>query len=138
MISYNFEWYDDKKTILVVTVDPTAWTWKDAHTVVKEQVEMMQAFSHTVHTIFAFTTSPRIPSRDEKLFTHLRSLLNTRADNEGLSIFVGTNKLFSTLLKTAGKLNHLNRLIEKYHFVTTIDQARDIIAQYDHKLSETY
>ncbi|MEL6307910.1 MAG: hypothetical protein AAFQ52_07190, partial [Chloroflexota bacterium] len=128
---------DDNKTILLVTVDPIDWTWKDAHNIVRTQVEMMQTVAHTVHTIFAFTTSPRMPNRDEKLFTHLRSLLNTRADNEGLSIFVGTNKLFSTLLNTVGKVNRLTWLIEKYHFVTTFDQACDIIAQHKSNVLET-
>lgn len=130
MTIHKFQWHDEEKTILIVTVDPSNWRWDDAYAVIEQQVALMEALPHTVHTIFTFTTSPRMPTKDKNTFTHLRNLMNTRAKNEGLSIFVGTNKLFSTLITAAGRLNHLKWLIDKYRYVITFDQALAAVELY--------
>jgi len=129
MFEVTFDWYNEARTILLIEIDPDGWTWEDAYSIVKQQVEMIKGVSHTVHTICLFKSPPRIV-HSPNIFANLRKIMTTRASNQGLMIYVGTNRMFNDVMGTAGRLAGLRKLLHKYRFVITLEQALAEIKAY--------
>lgn len=126
---YTVDWYDERKTICLITSLQSNWTWDDAIAVVEEQVTLTETVEHPVHVIFHFPQQINIPRRGA--FQTLPRLMENRAKNEDLGVFVGFHTLLSMLLTTAGKVYGLRNLVEKYRFVKTLDDAFAEIERYE-------
>jgi len=130
MAKIECRWFDEQQRILLVDIiDCTQWTWDEAYETIARQVAMMQTVKHEVHTIFHFQSPPKFTTRG--LVKNLGNLMNTHADNEGLSIFIGTSHLFNYILETTGKLTANNWLLGKYRFVHTQEEALREINKYN-------
>jgi hypothetical protein len=128
---YTCEWYNEEKTIVLVrSIDPN-WTWEDATNAVKEQVTLSETVAHPVHAIFHFEQRPNVPVSGA--IQNLQKLMNYRAKNEDLGIFVNINQMLMTLLNTVGRIYKLREFVSKYRFVSTMEEAFEEIEKYESK-----
>lgn len=126
---YTCDWYNDEKTIILVESTDADWTWQDMQEAVEEQVTLTETVEHPVHIIFHFMVRPNIPRSGA--FQNLPRLMEYRAKNEDLGVFVGFNMLLGTLLKAVGKVYGLRNLVDTYRFVDTMEEALAEIANYE-------
>lgn len=126
---YTCEWYNEEKTIVLVrTIDPN-WTWKDATEAVQEQVTLAETVEHPVHIIFHFEERPNMPVKGA--IQNIQKLMNYRAKNEDLGVFINMHRMLTSLLNTVGKVYKLRDLMETYRFVDTMEEALEEIAKYE-------
>ena len=126
---YTCEWYDDEKTIVVLTALISNWTWEEAQEAIEAQVALAETVEHPVHVVLYFKESPTVPVAGA--FQHLQKLMQLKAKNEDLSVFVNINRMMTSLLSTIGKVYKLRELVAQYRFVTTLDEAIEEIKKYE-------
>lgn len=132
---YTCEWYNEEKTIVLVHTLESNWTWKDATEAVKEQVTLSETVEHPVHIVFHFEERPNMPAKGA--IQNIQKLMNYRAKNEELGIFININRMLLSLLNTVGKIYKLRDFIASYRFVDTMEEALEEIAKYEiEKLKE--
>lgn len=126
---YTCEWYNEEKTILVLTALLADWTWEEATEAIETQVKLAETVEHPVHIVLYFKERPNVPVSGA--FQHLQKLMQLKAKNEELSIFININNMLTTLLKTIGKIYKLRDLVADYRFVATMEEALEEIEKYE-------
>jgi len=126
---YTCEWYNEEKTIVIVRSLDSNWTWEEATEAIEAQISLAETVEHPVHNIFYFEERPNI--QVSGAIRHLEKLMNLRAKNEDLNIFVNINRMFSSLLNTVSKIYKLGNFLAKYRFVDTLEEALEEIEQYE-------
>ncbi len=130
-MAWSYRWYDDEQTILVCDVHDS-WTWEEAFKIVEGQKHHMQSVSHGVHTIFWLHGIPIIP-QDGMELSNLQKLMSQRQPNSQLAIFIGINRFGEKLAGLMKKVYGMRQQLAHYRFVSSIEQALDEIALYQHE-----
>ncbi len=125
MINATTEWNDNEKTVLVLEVRADKWNWDDAFNIMRDFKIRAESVEHSIYTVIIFHDTPSTP--DSTVFRNIRQMTRLRANNEILTVFVGTNSLFRTIFNTVNKIYLLKNIFDKFRFVATKEQAIALI-----------
>ena len=117
-------WVDDRKTIIHSALNE-AWTLEDSHNMIDEMYKMTTSVNHTVHVILDFTRSQSSPAKLLSVGNHIEK---RSSPNAGLSFVVKANGFLKAMTQLIMKLFVRDG---KLYFVDTLDEAYQIIAQYE-------
>lgn len=127
-------WYDNgQENILILDID-WGWTWTEAHAAINmnNQILAEQAQKHPVYCIFNFTSLSLMP-KGTGTMANMRKLLESDPSVEELQIFVIKFNLLRVLISSVTKAYGLVKLDQKYHYVTSVDEAIAIIERHQAK-----
>lgn len=121
---YKLYWYDNEKTILIGEVR-AGWTWTAAYDGIELMNEALgkRASEIDVYSIIHLQSGAQMLPKSGSIITNLRNLLRNDPHHEKLTIYVVQSSLLYNMIQIAGKLYGLRRTIDRYHFVTTLDEA---------------
>lgn len=130
---YKAYWHDEDKSIMIGEVYK-GWTWTDAHIGLKSLNEAVvaEADDHEVFVIINLTLGAQMIPRGGSAITNIRNLLKDDPSRETLTIFVSELNLIATMMKLSANLYGAVSALQKYHFVTKLEEAFSIIET--HKL----
>ena len=123
-MSIAVSWVDAKKTIIVSSFNGE-WTLEDSHNMIDEMYKLMTSVSHNVHVILDFTNSLSSPAKMLSSGSHIEK---RSSPNTGLSVIVKANGFIKAISQLIMKLFVRDG---KLHFVDTVDEAYQIITQYE-------
>ncbi|MCS6835974.1 MAG: hypothetical protein NZ750_08155 [Anaerolineae bacterium] len=118
---FRLSWFDAEKTIIVTEI-LKPWTWEDAFDVVPLLNRMVEQQPHDVYTTYYYHIRS-IALLPKGGMANLRRLLEIDPPNEKLVIFVRQDNLTRQLMSVVSKVYGLNKIMGKYRFVTSWQEA---------------
>jgi hypothetical protein len=117
-------WGNPEKTIIVSAFNGE-WMLEDSHNMIDEMYKMTSSVTHTVHVVLDFTNSLSSPAKMLSSGSHIEK---RKSSNSGVSIIVKANGFIKAITQLIMKLFVSNG---KLYFVDTLDEAYQIVAQYE-------
>jgi hypothetical protein len=117
-------WGNPEQTIVCSRFGET-WTLEDSHHMIDEMHRLTSSVSQTVHNILDFTDSRVSPTR---LLTSGSHIEKRTVPNSGISVIVKANGFVKAMAQLITKMFMKDT---KIHFVDSLDDAYDIIEQYE-------
>ena len=123
-MEFQKEWLNPERTMLLVHLPNTPFTWKDQNQAVLEVSAEIAAVDHTVHLIVNAKGATMPPGNP---LPHLRFVVQTLPENTGKVITFGMGRFERTILnaffRVASKLG-----LQDSYLVETLDEAHALIA----------
>ena len=117
-------WGNPQKTIIHSTLNEI-WTLEHGHNMIDEMYKLTSSVNHTVHVILDFTNSQSSPA---KLLSAGNHIEKRSSPNMGVTIIVKANGFIKAISQLIMKLFVRDG---KLYFVDTLDEAYQIVAQYE-------
>ncbi|MBN2305085.1 MAG: hypothetical protein JXQ72_11435 [Anaerolineae bacterium] len=131
-MSISVAWDNSEKTAIRYDFDPM-WTWQDFVAATQEDDALFDSVDHTVHLVLNMQQIKTFPSNP---LQHLKRLSGHLNPQLGLIVCVGNNawatKVLEIFYKVYGQRAEGLTGVESVH---TLDEARQIIANYDQEVS---
>jgi hypothetical protein len=121
-VAFSVDWHPDFDDVLLMTFigNPTMGEALDA---TERESELIEASPHTVHTIIDLRQQYGIPRNFIGNMPRIASTPAASHPNAGLKVVVGASG------PAAAVLGIFSRLYNQLHMVSSMEEAREIIAQ---------
>ncbi|MBZ0287377.1 MAG: hypothetical protein K8I30_07170 [Anaerolineae bacterium] len=126
-------WYDPEKTILLCEVKER-WSWDEALAVINQMNDWCSTVQHGVYSVYHFQRNAALLPQGKTAIADVRRLINTEHPNDQLILFVGASSLVTTLVNIAGQVYGMRKIVSRFRFVQTMDEALAAIAQHKSEL----
>lgn len=121
-VGISVQWYDDEKTIIVVTFD-AEWTWKDVHDVNTNATVLYESVDYIVDILADVRNSHLVTTG---ILSYAQNLLTMPwHPHAGNVVVVGASRSVRTLFEAAALV--ARKSLERITFAQSMDEARDII-----------
>lgn len=117
------DWDNPEKTIIRYVIS-NPWSLDELYERQADVRVMLETVDHTVHLITELKP-PIVPPKNA--LVNLKRATGIAADNEGVHYVVGSGALLQTVYGVMQKI--LPSVIERMHFVPTLEEARAALAQ---------
>jgi hypothetical protein len=120
-MAVELDWLDDSHTIHIYRMIG-AWTWDEFYPVYARGVEQEREAGIRIDTVVDFRESTRIPPN---ALSHLKRFSDKLVPNDGLNVFVTSNRSFIVLYNAAARL--YTRIGTFFRVVATLEDALTLI-----------
>lgn len=127
MSRIEYGWYDDEKTIILITL-PEEWTWTAFDEMGDAVQAMIGTVEHDVYQIFDLRASEKLPANP--LQYSRRAFTRDVAPNTRMTIGVGLSPYVKSILDAIRRIMP-SAVITRWnlHLVNTLEAAEELIEQ---------
>lgn len=118
------DWDDEARTIVRMNMIGS-WTWEEAYAGADNGYAILDSVPYEVGVIIDFSQGAGLPPN---AILNARNMIHRRHPRTGLTVFVGTNSMFTALWNIFSRVYTLLARKQNSVFASSVDEARQILA----------